>query len=94
MADDDEQVALFGVPDFETDASMAEFVWEICCISMYRVSHCICRLSIQQHQHALLLEQKDAEIAHMKARICLDAVTSRGKGAYDLCVLAVQHVSI
>lgn len=26
-------------------------------------------LSIQQHQHALLLEQKDAEIAHMKVRM-------------------------
>jgi len=26
-------------------------------------------LSIQEHQHALMLEQKDAEIAHMKARM-------------------------
>ena len=60
-------------------------------VSQCTASHRICRLSIQQHQHALLLEQKDEEIAHMKARICLDAVTSRGKGACDLFASCNDH---
>lgn len=41
-------------------------------------------LSIQQHQHALLLEQKDAEIAHMKVRM----LAAQGKTPEQEAVMA------